>query len=118
MKLFYARVSVLSLTVLWPFSHSFADTNIPACHITAISQWADQATALSTDCTAVNICGSTCNFSTNTFYVYTASGKPTYASLMPFVMGAFLYNKQITLSVSGASCQACMPTVTVFSVLQ
>jgi hypothetical protein len=56
-----------------------------------------------------SVCGGSCSAS-NGVYLQTVSGKPSYSSLAPYLMAAFIYNKSVVFTVSG--CNACIPLIT------
>ena len=119
MKMLFARTLVVAVALLWPLSRSYAGTtNTATCHITSLAQWGDQTVAVSTDLTSlISVAGcSTCSGSTGQFWLQTVSGQPSYGSMIPLIMAAYLYNKPVVFTVSTTSCVSCLPEITAITI--
>ena len=116
-----ARILAVSLFVVF-FGNVARATDSYPCHITSLVTGEDQKVNVFTDLDSSHLisCGGSCT-ATSQFYVYntnpTNSSLPSYATLSPYLMAAFLYNKTVIITVSGCNGW-CLPVVTAINVEQ
>src|SRR5690349_18921850 len=114
MRPYLLNMVAVCAALLLTSSEVRADYTTASCLITGLTQWSDQETLVVTDTVIPStVCGGTCSATTGV-YLKTVTGKPSYGSLAPYVMAAFLYNKPVVFTVSG--CVACLPIITTVAV--